>query len=184
MSVQEAQSRIKARVWQAIAQSNLNVSALDQTSLETLVDLVTEAALLEFDAELETVLRKEQPKPSKSTAVADDDGDEEKVLWEGRPLLSISTYYTITTERIKIRQGFLGKTYDYLELIRIQDLKHRQSLGERMINVGDVTIRSHDKSHPILELNNVKEPQEVYEILREAVQNARKRHNFSFREEM
>lgn len=183
MSVQEAQSRIKARVWQAIAQSNLNVSALEQSSLETLVDLVTEAALLEFDAELEDVLRKEQPKPNKPTAVADED-DEEKVLWEGRPLLSISTYYTITTERIKIRQGFLGKTYDYLELIRIQDLKHRQSLGERMINVGDVTIRSHDKSHPILELNNVKEPQQVYEILRDAVQAARKRHNFSFREEM
>jgi hypothetical protein len=181
MSIQEAQSRIKARVWQSIAQTNLNVSGLDKQTLESLVDLVTEAALLEFDDELEAVLRQEDA----PTAVSpDDDDDTEKVLWAGRPLLSVSTHYTITSERIKVRHGLLGQTYNYVELVRIQDLTHRQSFSERMLNVGDVLIRSHDPSHPVLELNNVKNPEQVYEILRDAVQDARKRHNFSYREEM
>jgi hypothetical protein len=181
MSIQEAQSRIKARVWQSIAQANLNVSGLDKQTLESLVELVTEAALLEFDDQLEAELGQK----GNDTAVTPDDNDDtEKMLWAGRPLLSISTHYTITSERIKIRHGLLGKAYDYVELVRIQDMKHRQSFSERILTVGDVIIRSHDPSHPTIELNNVKNPEHVYEILRDAVQNARKRHNFSYREEM
>ena len=52
MSISEAQSRIKTRVWQALTQANLDVSALDKGTLESLVDLVTEAALLEIDSEM------------------------------------------------------------------------------------------------------------------------------------
>lgn len=180
MSIQEAQARIKVRVWQAIAQNNLNVSGLDKPTLESLVDLVTEAALLEFDDELEAVLRQDKT----VTAVPSDDTDDEKVLWEGRPLLSISTHYTITSERVKVRHGLLGKTYDYVELIRVQDFKHSQTFSERMVKVGDVLIYSQDPSHPMLALNNVQNPEQVYEILREAVQSARKRHNFSYRQEL
>lgn len=179
MSLQEAQARIKARVWQSIAQTNLNVSSLDKQTLENLVDLVTEAALLEIDDELEVELS--QAKKETAVPAADDD---EKVLWAGRPLLAIGTYYTITSERIKIRNGILGKAYEYVELVRVQDMKHGQSFSERILHVGDIIIRSHDTSHPTLTLNNVQNPEHVYEILRDAVQTARKRHNFSYREEM
>ena len=50
MTIKEAQARIKARVWQSVAQADLDLSALDKTTLESFVDLVTESALLEIEA--------------------------------------------------------------------------------------------------------------------------------------
>lgn len=181
MKVQEAQARIKARVWQAIAQGHIDTGGMEKATLENLVNLITEAALMEIDEEIGEILVQEDKEAEPSGAA---DEDEERVLWAGRPFLSPTTHYTITSERIKIRSGLLGKAYDYVELIRIQDLKHTQSFGERLLKVGDVIIRSHDPSHPTLELNNVQDPQHVYEILRDALKSARKRHNFSYREEM
>lgn len=175
MTMNEAHTRIKARVWQEIAQLNLDVSAIDKETMNTLVDVVSEAALLEVDEMM--------AEGAKDTAVSDDD-DDEKVLWKGRPFLSAVTYYTITDERIKMRSGLLGKAYEYIELIRIQDLDHSQSFGERLFKVGDINIHSHDPSHPEFTLENVKDPTAVYEILRKAIKEARKKHNFSYREEM
>jgi uncharacterized membrane protein YdbT with pleckstrin-like domain len=105
-------------------------------------------------------------------------------LWRGRPFLSLVLEYTITDERIKITSGLLGKSHENVELIRVQDVDHSQTFGERVLKIGDITIRSHDPSHPEIVLRNVQDPSSVYEILRRAVLNARKRHNFSYREEM
>ena len=177
MNVQEAQARIKARVWQTIAQSNIDLSGVDKAALENLVDILTEAALLEIDEEIGEILVSEEKEPP-----ADD--DDERVLWSGRPFLSPTVHYTMTSERIKISQGLLGKSFEYVELIRVQDMDHSQSFGERLFKIGDITVRSHDPSHPTIVLNNVQNPEGVYEILRDAVMAARKRHNFSYREEM
>ncbi|WP_420630678.1 PH domain-containing protein [Candidatus Leptofilum sp.] len=180
MTIKEAQARIKARVWQAVAQTELDLSALDKETLNSFVELVTESALLEIDSELDVSNLKMSPQQ------ADEDDDEfgEEILWQGRPLLSLVFYYTVTNERIKITSGLLGKTHENVELIRVQDIDHSQTFGERMLKIGDITIRSHDPSHPEIVLRNVQNPSGVYEILRRAVLNARKRHNFSYREEM
>jgi len=63
-------------------------------------------------------------------------------------------------------------------------MDHSQTFGERLLKIGDVNIRSHDPSHPELQLKNVRDPHQVYEVLRRAVLSARKKHNFSYREEM
>ena len=99
-------------------------------------------------------------------------------------MLSLVHHYTVTNERIKITSGLLGKTHENVELIRVQDIDHSQTFGERVLKIGDITVRSHDPSHPEILLRNVQEPGKVYEILRRAVLDARKRHNFSYREEM
>lgn len=175
MTMNEAHTRIKARVWQEIAHLNLDVSGIDKDTMNSLVDVVSEAALLEVDEMMAESV--------KDTAVSNDD-DDEKVLWKGRPFLSVVTYYTITDERIKMRSGLMGKAYQYIELIRIQDLDHTQSFGERLVKIGDINIRSHDPSHPEFTLENIKDPTAVYEILRKAIKAARKEHDFSYREEM
>ena len=92
--------------------------------------------------------------------------------------------YTITDERIRVTEGILGKSRENIELIRIQDVDYSQTFRERLLNLGDINIRSHDTSHPSIQLKNVKEPEAVYEILRKAILNARKKHNFMYREEM
>jgi hypothetical protein len=182
MTIKEAQARIKARVWQAVAQADLDLSALDKTTLESFVDLVTESALMEIDSELDASMLSTVQEAASDDEEEDEFGEE--VLWQGRPFLSLVLYYTITNERIKITSGLLGKAHENVELIRVQDIDHSQTFGERMLKIGDITVRSHDPSHPQIVLRNIQDPGSVYEILRRAVLNARKRHNFSYREEM
>lgn len=179
----EAQARIKSRIWQSIAQSDLDLDSLNKDTLESLVDLVTTEALLEMDEQLG-----ESWSESKllQTATENDEegGDDEDLLWEGRPFLSISLYYRITSERVHIAEGLFGKLHHNIELIRIQDIDYSQSFSERLLNLGDINIRSHDPNSPSFSLNNVKEPQEVFNILRRAVRDARKAQKLSFQEEM
>ena len=181
MNVAEARARIKARVWQELAQSDLTLKSLPQEEVEALVDFVTDAALLELDTAMETSLAKE-------TNIAQSDllagAETEEILWQGRPLLSLTTRYVITNQRVRVISGLLGKDREDVELVRVQDMDQNQSMGERLLNVGDVIIHSHDRSHPTLQLQNVKNPQEVHEILRRAVISARKEHGLRYREEM
>lgn len=177
-TLKEAQSRIQARVWQAIAQGDIDTGDLDKEAVTAMVAAITDAALIELDETMGDSLKSGAPQ----TAVFAD-GDEE-ILWEGRPFLSLTLHYTITSERIRITEGLLGKAREDVELIRVQDMDQSQTVAERMLNLGDVTIRSHDSSHPLIELKNVKDPQAVHEILRRAVLAARKRYNFTYREEM
>ena len=49
---------------------------------------------------------------------------------------------------------------------------------------GDVEVRSHDPNSPIIVLENISAPEEVYDILRRAVRKARKDQGLTFQEEM
>ncbi len=184
MTVQETHKKIKSQIWQAIEQSDIDVSGINKETLAALVDLASESALLAIDDEIGSELDKDAK--VMGTAVSQDilDDNKEDILWEGRPFLSISLQYTITDERIRITSGVLGKARENIELVRIQDLDYKQTMTERMINIGDISVLSHDRSDPRVVLKNVKDPEGVYEILRRAVLSARKRHGFTYREEM
>jgi hypothetical protein len=191
MSLDEAQARIKARVWQAIAQNDLDLSSLNKETRAGLVDLVTEAALLEMDSGLSKSLLESQREAApvvSETAAPSIDGDPnddiEVILWEGRPFLSLTVKYIITDERIRVIEGLIGKVRRDIELVRIQSMDQTQRVGERLLNLGDVVIRSHDPLNPIIIFNNVANPQEVHEILRRAVLKARDKYKLSYREQM
>jgi hypothetical protein len=183
MYPREAQARIKSRIWQSIAQSDLDLSSLDKEVLESLVDLVTSEALLEMDEQLGESWIETKSAEGSSTE-AEENRDDEQILWEGRPFLSISLYYRVTNERLHISEGLFGKTHHNIELIRIQDIDYGQSFGDRLLNLGDIKISSHDPSSPTISLENIKEPQEVFNILRRAVRDARKEQKMTFQEEM
>lgn len=182
MSISDIHGRISSRVWKAIAQSELNLSQLTKEQQQSLVELVTNAAILEVDEELGRRTTDELAQSGLAAETGQDSA--ETVLWEGRPLLSISTRYFITNERIRIVEGILGKDREDIELIRVQDIDQSQSLGERLLGIGDIVVRSHDSSHPEVALRNIREPEQVHEILRRAVIAARKSHGLIFREEM
>ena len=177
MNINEARARIKARSWQALAQSDVDLKTYDQNALDSLIGIVTDAALLELDEEIANSIVQ-----TAGRDVVEEDG--EKVLWEGRPFLSLNTRYVITNERVRIFEGMLAKDREDIELVRVQDIDQSQSISERLLNIGDIHLRSHDRSHPETVLRNVKGPQEVHEILRRAVLDARKRHKLTYREEM
>lgn len=180
MSVSEQQARIRAKVWQGVAQSGVDVSGIAQADMDKLVGTISEAVLGEVDA----LLSDASGVPSSQTPATPTMHGDEQVLWEGRPFLSLSVRYQITTERVRIVEGIMGKDREDIELVRVQDLDQTQSFGERMFNVGDIHVRSHDPSSPEIVLNNVPNPQEVHEILRRAVLAARDKYRVSYREEM
>lgn len=181
MTPNQTRDQIMAAVWKAIAKSDLDLSALDKAELEQLVTLVTEAALIAVD---DRMAEDEAGDKDAAPRYYPEGSGEERVLWQGRPFLSINQHYTITNERVRVVHGLLGKDREDIELIRIQDVDQHQTLPERALNLGDITIRSHDSSDPLIVLNNVRDPQNVHEILRRAVLDIRKQNRFSFQEEM
>ncbi len=192
MSFRDAHARIRAHIWQAIAQQEIDLSGLDKQQVEALVEVATDAALLELDttiSEAETSAERSiisaMPEPTQEDFAGDPfDNDKEDILWEGRPFLSVATHYRVTDERVRIVEGLLSKRQENVELVRIQDIDYTQTFSERLLSLGDITIRSHDTSHPIIVLTNIKDPEAVYETLRRAVLTARKKHGFTYREEM
>lgn len=187
MNFNETRSRIKTSIWQAIAKGDVDLTSVPKASLEPLVELVTNAAVIEIDNYLDTVAP-----PQKASTDLDDapktptNGDigDEEVLWKGRPFLSITLEYMITSERVRIFEGLLSKSREDVELVRIQDVDQDQTFSERLLNLGDLTIRSSDASHPLIILNNIRDPQAVHEILRRAVLKAREKRRLVYREEM
>jgi hypothetical protein len=180
MNPTDAKAKVTARVWQSIAQSGVSVSAIPNDQLNALVDAIADGVLLAIDDTLS-----EAGLPDRQVAASTLPlHDEERVLWEGRPFLSLNTLYQITSERVRVIRGLLAKDRDDIELIRIQDIDHDQSLSERALNIGDITLRSSDPTLPETVLRNVTNVQEVHEILRRAMLEARKKFRYSVQEEM
>jgi hypothetical protein len=182
MSAIETRNSIETKVWKAIAKSEIDVSEMEKSDVDRLIELITNTVLLEIDQTLDQSESADEDAARKYYPPADD--EEETVLWQGRPFLSVSEHYVVTNQRVRIVKGLLGKKRKDIELIRIQDLDQTQTLRERTLNLGDITIHSHDRSDPILILNNVRDPENVHEILRQAILNVRKSSNMSFQEEM
>ena len=177
MSIDKARHQVIASIWQAIAQSGVDVSAVPHEEQEKLVSKIADNLMLTVNAMLD-----EAPEPKPAAEPVDEYG--ESVLWEGRPFLSLVEYYVLTSERLKIRQGLLGREIENFELIRIQDIDLKQGMTERILGIGDITIHGHDASDPTIVLRNVSKPEQVYETLRRAWLEARKRYGLQFREFM
>jgi hypothetical protein len=177
MSVEKIRARIIASVWQAMAQSEADLSTIPDEQQQELVNKIADNVLVAMNEALDETPG-EEPTPSLGQT------DGETVLWQGRPFLSIVETYVITDERIKIIKGWLSRDIENFELIRIQDLDINQGVSERMLGIGDITVHGQDPSSPVVVLRNIPNPERVYETLRKAWLEARKRHGLQFREFM
>jgi hypothetical protein len=179
MSIDQIRHKVIASVWQAIAQSEVNLSTIPQDQQEKLVGKIADSVMLAVDEILD---QQAEPPPETETETGDEFA--EHVLWEGRPFLSLNDYYVLTNDRLKIRRGLLGREIENYELIRIQDIDFEQGITERMLGIGDIRIHGHDPSDPAVQLRNVQKPEMVYETIRRAWLEARKRHGLQFSEFM
>ncbi len=65
------------------------------------------------------------------------------LLWlAGRLARWVTTNFVVTTDRLIYREGVLGKRGKEIPLERLNDIAVNQTLFERMIGAGDVTIES------------------------------------------
>lgn len=177
MAIDKQRAQVIGSIWQAIAQSGVDLSTIPQEQQEKLVGKIADGVMLSMDAILGEALP-----PAPVEEVADDIN--ERILWQGRPFLSLVENYTITTERVKIITGLVARRVENFELIRVQDIDFKQGMGERMLGIGDIHIRGQDPSNPDIILRNISKPEEVYETLRKAWLESRKRHGLQFREYM
>jgi hypothetical protein len=177
MSIDKLRAQVIGSVWQAIAQSGIDLSSIPQDKQEALVSKIADGVMVTMDS----IMGEEMP-----LDVAEDEVDElgEQVLWKGRPFLSLVENYTVTSERLKISTGLASRHVENFELIRIQDIDFKQGMVERLLGIGDINIRGQDPSNPEIVLRNVPKPEEVYETLRRAWLEARKRHGLQFSEFM
>lgn len=85
------------------------------------------------------------------------------------------TKYSVSENRIFREKGLLNLKEEEVLLYRVRDLDLRRSLGQRIFGVGTVCIHSSDKTTPILQLENVKDPKAVKELIYRQVEAAKEK---------
>jgi uncharacterized membrane protein YdbT with pleckstrin-like domain len=103
------------------------------------------------------------------------------MLWEGAPhglLNPIETHavrWELTTERLRIIRGLLSRSTEEIELTRVRDVAYEQSLTQRALGIGTVTVVAADTDTPQVQLHDIVEPEQVKELIRQAVREQRQR---------
>jgi hypothetical protein len=77
--------------------------------------------------------------------------------------------YRITNYRIDYERGLLGKNIDTMELWHVEDLQFHQTLMDRIMNVGNITVLAKDETMPKLTLFGIPDPRPIYETLKQRV---------------
>jgi len=84
-----------------------------------------------------------------------------------------SVKYKLTTERLMISRGILDIRKDQVELYRIKDTTLDTPFLYRLFKVGNILLKSSDKSHPNITLLAVSEPEKISENIRHYVETQR-----------
>ena len=95
-------------------------------------------------------------------------------LWKDRKRIlgmPISfTRYSLSEDRIFLETGLLSMNLEEILLYRVRDISLRITLGQRIFRVGTILVQSSDKTMPVLEIKNVKNPREVKELIHQQVE--------------
>jgi membrane protein YdbS with pleckstrin-like domain len=77
--------------------------------------------------------------------------------------------YRITNYRIDVTSGFISRNIDTIELWHVEDIRLHQSLLDRVVGVGTITVSAHDQQLPVLPLRGLPRPQELFKMLEQRV---------------
>jgi hypothetical protein len=88
-------------------------------------------------------------------------------------LLNISSKYKISARRVETESGVLAKKVETLELWRVLDVEYSQTVIDRIFKNGRIKLISTDQTNPELLLHGLPNHRQLFEQLRDAVQDAR-----------
>lgn len=88
-------------------------------------------------------------------------------------LFVLSLGYRLTTQRLFIRRGIISRVTDQMELVRIDDVRLKQGIIDRLVNTGNVEVMGTDATDQALTLESISDPQQVVEALRLHVRGTR-----------
>lgn len=90
-------------------------------------------------------------------------------------LLVFGQRYRMTTQRLFVDRGILMRITDQTELMRIDDVRIKQGVVDRIVDTGDVEILGSDATDARIVLKSISRPAEVAEELLKHVRIHRKR---------
>jgi uncharacterized membrane protein YdbT with pleckstrin-like domain len=100
-----------------------------------------------------------------------------KLSW--RVAVLKSHHYRITDQRIVIESGVLSRQIEEIDMRSVEDLLFRQSLIERILGIGDVTIVSADQTAGRVRLVGLEKPRQLRELIRTTAYAATKGQLFT-----
>ena len=130
--------------------------------------------------------------------------DEERLIWTGTPsqVTNLSTFvlcgltfwlvipifialhswlkvrfanYELTTERLRVTTGILSRHTEELELYRVKDSSFHQPFLLRIFGLGDIILRTSDRSSPVTVIHAVPDGQTLRDHIRGCVEKQRER---------
>ncbi len=100
-----------------------------------------------------------------------------KYIWNDRKrilgLPASFTRYALSDDRLFLETGALNIKDEETLLYRIRDISMSRSLWQRLFKVGTIKIASTDKSNPDIILKNIKNPEDVKEMIHESVEKVK-----------
>lgn len=109
-------------------------------------------------------------------------------LWKDRKrhfgLPMSFTRYSLSEDRLFYSVGLLNIRDSEVILYRVRDIDTHRGLFQRLFGVGTITVYSSDKSTPVLQLQNVKDPVFVKELIHKQVEENKSRARFRVGEVM
>lgn len=97
----------------------------------------------------------------------------------GRIVLRIlTTRYRITSQRLFIERGLFTQTVDQTELIRVDDVRLKKTVLDRLFGLGSVVILTTDATDKETLIEGIAEPEEVAEAIRKHMRTMRKKSLF------
>ena len=92
------------------------------------------------------------------------------------------TRYTLDEERLYIRSGVFTIVEDEVRVYRILDVTLRQTLGQRIFGVGTLHCCSSDSSRKDFDIQSIKNPREVKNLLSELIEAQRMKKRVYYQE--
>ena len=92
------------------------------------------------------------------------------------------TKYSMSDDRIFCEKGLLNMKFEEILLYRVRDISMKITLGQRIFGVGSILLQSSDKTAPVLEIKNVKNPRQVKEMIHQQVEQVKEQRRMRFGE--
>ena len=104
------------------------------------------------------------------------------ILWSWTLLIPIIIYlktrftvYEVTDQRIKLKTGILNQEIDECELYRVRDYKVVKPFFQRIFGLGRIELITSDRSNSGIYLNGIKDPENLYNLIRDNVEKIRRK---------
>ena len=92
------------------------------------------------------------------------------------------TKYSMSDDRIFCEKGLLNMKFEEILLYRVRDISMKITQGQRIFGVGSILLQSSDKTAPVLEIKNVKNPRQVKEMIHQQVEQVKEQRRMRFGE--